>query len=161
MTDLLTRRQHWHMSDTQSFPWESKIHPKLWDGAFSKQERYTQLDAREIVEYARVRGVRVIVEFDQPGHAGSWCTGYPELCPNSTCLQPLNPANNKTFELIEDLLHECTGGVASQPGKPSPGVFPDNFVHLGGDEVDTSCWSTTPAVSDWLKAQNMTADDAC
>ena len=112
------------------------------------------------VEYARKRGVRVIVEFDQPGHAGSWCTGYPELCPNATCLQPLNPANNDTFALIEDLLHECTGGVASAPGKPSPGVFPDNFVHLGGDEVDTSCWQTTTAVANWLKAQNMSADDA-
>ena len=60
---------HWHMSDTQSFPFESKTHPKLWDGAYSSQEKYTQLDARKVVEYARLRGVRVMVEFDQPGHA--------------------------------------------------------------------------------------------
>ncbi len=37
------------MSDTQSFPFQSKMHPKLWDGAFSPEERYSQLDARELV----------------------------------------------------------------------------------------------------------------
>ena len=105
------------MSDTQSFPFEVKSHPKLWGGSFSPEERYSQLDARELVEYARLRGVRVIVEFDQPGHAGSWCTGYPELCPNTTCLQPLNPGNNKTFEVIEDLLHECTVSSQTRQGQ--------------------------------------------
>lgn len=53
---------HWHMSDSQSFPFESKTHPKLWDGSWSKQERYTQLDVAGVVEYARLRGVRVMVE---------------------------------------------------------------------------------------------------
>ena len=38
-----------HMSDSQSFPFESKSHAKLWDGAFSPEERYSQLDARELV----------------------------------------------------------------------------------------------------------------
>lgn len=56
---------HWHASDSQSFPFQSKSHPKLWEGAFSAEERYTQLDAREVVEYGRLRGVRVIVEFDR------------------------------------------------------------------------------------------------
>lgn len=49
------------MSDSQSFPFESITHPKLWDAAYSAQERYTQLDVAEVVEYARVRGVRVMV----------------------------------------------------------------------------------------------------
>jgi hexosaminidase len=53
---------HWHMSDSQSFPFESKTHPKLWDGSWSKQERYTQIDVADVVEYARLRGVRVMVE---------------------------------------------------------------------------------------------------
>ena len=56
------------------------------------------------------------------------------------------------------MLNECTGGVASKPGKPSPGLFKSNMIHLGGDEVDTSCWSSTPAVAAWLKAQGMTPD---
>ena len=112
-----------------------------------------------MVEYARVRGVRVMVEFDMPGHAGAWCTGYPEICPSPTCQQPLNVATNATFDLIDDLLKEVTGGVASTPGAPSPGLFKDNFVHLGGDEVNTGCWDSTPSVAAWLKKEGMTADD--
>lgn len=149
---------HWHMVDSQSFPFQSKTQPKLWDGAYSEYEKYTQDDIALIVEYARERGVRVIVEFDMPGHAASWCTGYPEICPSSTCQQPLNVANNFTFKLIDDLLGECTGGRASSKGSPS-GLFPDNFIHLGGDEVDTSCWTKTPAVAKWLADRNMTGDD--
>lgn len=150
---------HWHMSDSQSFPMQSKKRPNLWKGAWSSQEKYLQSDIDDIVEYARMRGVRVMVEFDMPGHAASWCAGYPEVCPSTTCNQPLNVASNTTFELIEDLLSECTGGRASQPGNPSPGLFKDNFVHLGGDEVNTACWSKTASVAKWLSDHNMTADD--
>lgn len=149
---------HWHMSDTQSYPFQSKSYPKLWDGAWSEQERYIQADIADVVEYARLRGVRVLVEFDMPGHAGSWCKGYPDICPSPTCTQPLNVANNATFTLIEAVLNECTGGVVNKPGKPSPGLFKSNMIHLGGDEVDTSCWASTPSVAAWLKEQNMTPD---
>merc|ERR1719272_1736543 len=139
-------------------PFEVKSSPKLWDGAYSSQEKFSQLDVASIVEYARMRGVRVMVEFDMPGHAGSWCTGYPEVCPSATCNQPLNVANNATFDLITSKLMECTGGVPSGRGKPSPGLFKDNFIHLGGDEVNTACWESTPAVAQWLAEHKMTAD---
>eukprot|EP00697_Spironema_sp_BW2_P017341 gnl/Spiro4/8997_TR4745_c0_g1_i1.p1 gnl/Spiro4/8997_TR4745_c0_g1~~gnl/Spiro4/8997_TR4745_c0_g1_i1.p1 ORF type:complete len:558 (+),score=137.24 gnl/Spiro4/8997_TR4745_c0_g1_i1:54-1676(+) len=148
---------HWHMVDDQSFPFRSNTYPKLTQGAYSAAERYTQADIAAVVEYARLRGVRVIVEFDMPGHASSWCAGYPEVCPSTTCKGPLNVANNFTFDLISGLLLECTGGKTSQPQHPS-GLFPDNFIHLGGDEVDTTCWTTTPSVASWLAANNFTAD---
>ena len=64
---------HWHVVDAQSFPFESRAYPALWDGAYSRRERYTREDVASIVQYARARGVRVIVEFDMPGHADSWC----------------------------------------------------------------------------------------
>ena len=150
---------HWHMSDTQSYPFESKTHPDLWKGSWSPQERYLQTDIADTVEYARDRGVRVIVEFDMPGHAGSWCTGYPEICPSTTCTQPLNVANEATFQLIEDVLGECTGKKTSAKDAPS-GLFPDDFIHLGGDEVDTSCWTKTASVNDWLIKKNYTGDQA-
>ena len=66
---------HWHMTDDQSFPMQSRSHPKLWEGSFSPHERYMLKDIEKIVEYARERGVRVIVEFDVPGHNRSWCKG--------------------------------------------------------------------------------------
>lgn len=81
-----------------------------------------------------MRGVRVMVEFDVPGHAASWCTGYPEICPSTTCLQPLNVANNKTFDVLDAMLGECTGRKASTKDHPS-GLFPENFIHLGSSEL--------------------------
>lgn len=151
---------HWHMSDSQSFPLEIKSSPKLWAGAWSAQERYRQDDVEDVVEYARLRGVRVMVEFDMPGHAASWCTGYPEICPSASCNTPLNVANEKTFDVITGLLMEMTGGVANKPGQPSPGIFKSNMIHLGGDEVNTACWNSTPAVASWMKQQGLTADQA-
>jgi len=151
---------HIHIADEQSFPLQSFSSPKLWLGSFSSQERYTQDDISEIVEYAHYRGVRVMVEFDMPAHANAMCAGYPEICPTPTCRTPLNVANEKTFQTIEALLMEMTGGRPSEPGNPSPGLFKDNFIHLGGDEVDTACWTTTPSIQKWLQMMNFTADQA-
>jgi hexosaminidase len=66
-------------------------------------------------------------------------------------------ANNATFDLITDLLGEMTGGKRSAKGAPQ-GLFPENFVHLGGDEVNTDCWGKTPAIAAWLKKEGLTAD---
>jgi len=143
---------HWHMSDSQSFPMESKTHPKLWEGSWSAQERYLQSDIADIIEYARARGVRTMVEFDMPGHAGSWCKGYPEVCPSTSCTQPLNLASNATWDLITALLGEMTG---ANGGKA---LFEDHYIHLGGDEVNTNCWTKSSEISKWLSDRGMTAD---
>jgi len=143
---------HWHMSDSQSFPFESKTHPKLWEASWSVQERYSQLDIAAVIEFARMRGVRVMVEFDMPGHAGSWCKGYPEVCPSPTCTQPLNPASPATFELITAMLGEVTGM------KTLAGLFPETMIHLGGDEVNTNCWTKEPTIMAWLQARNLSTD---
>ncbi len=128
---------------------ESRAYPKLWEGAFSVEERYAQEDVASIVEHARLRGIRIVPEFDVPGHAASWCRGYPAICPSPQCLQPLDPSNPATLQLLDGLLREVTGGGAA----PGHGIFPDAFVHLGGDEVDTHCWTETPRVADWMLAQ--------
>jgi hexosaminidase len=140
---------HWHVVDTQSFPFQSVTYPNLWDGAFSKQEKYTQTEMKNIVEFGRLRGVKVMIEFDVPGHAASWCAGYPEICPSITCLQPLDPSNDLTFTLIDSLLGECTGNHQGQ------GLFPYDLIHLGGDEVSYTCWETTPHVVEWEKQNDI------
>jgi hexosaminidase len=96
----------------------------------------------------------MVVEIDGPGHAASWCKGYPEICPAPDCPQPLNPAVNATFDVLHDLYFDLTGG------KRGAGLFFDNIMHLGGDEVNTDCWTNTPAVADWLKEKGFTADQA-
>ena len=139
---------HWHIVDSQSFPLQLHTLPNLVKGAYTPAEIYTPEDVMSIVEYAKARGVRVIPEFDTPGHAASWCVGYPDICPSTSCTQPLNPATNATFDLIKTLITE------------SKTLWTDDYFHLGGDEVNTNCWTQTPSVAAWLKAKNFSTDDA-
>ncbi len=69
---------HWHLSEDQGFRVESKRFPRLHELG-SNGDYYTQDQIRDIVAYARDRGIRVIPEFDVPGHSGAWFAGYPEL----------------------------------------------------------------------------------
>ncbi|XP_038721444.1 beta-hexosaminidase 3-like [Tripterygium wilfordii] len=134
---------HWHTVDSQSFPLETTSYPALWKGAYSKLERYTMADAAEIVSYAQRRGINVMAEIDLPGHSRSWGTGYPDLWPSENCPEPLDISKEHTFELIN--------GTISDFSK----VFKFKFLHLGGDEVDTSCWTNTPHVRKWLEEKGM------
>ena len=69
---------HWHLSDDQGFRVESKVFPRL-TGAGSDGMFYTQEEIRDFIAYAHDRGIRVLPEFDMPGHSRSWFLGYPEL----------------------------------------------------------------------------------
>ncbi|KAG7020956.1 Beta-hexosaminidase 3 [Cucurbita argyrosperma subsp. argyrosperma] len=130
---------HWHIVDTQSFPLEIPSFPNLWLGAYSKQERYITADAEEIVRYAQRRGVSVLAEVDIPGHALSWGVGYPALWPSKDCKQPLDVSNEFTFKVIDGILSDFSK------------IFKYRFVHLGGDEVDTTCWRSTPHIRNWFE----------
>ena len=61
---------------------------------------------------------------------------------------PLNPASNVTWQVIDSLIKESTT------------IFIDNFIHLGGDEVKTSCWSSTSSIESWMSANNFTTKQA-
>ena len=146
---------HWHIVDAQSWPLESPSWPLLWSGAFSRVERYTTDDVAAVVAFARARGVRVVFEVDHPGHLSSACKGYPALCP-ADCVWdaganavPLAPANNDTWSMLSDTLSEL---AALSPG--------EEFLHLGGDEVDTTCWALDAATRAWVTANGLAGVDA-
>ncbi|KAK6933242.1 Beta-hexosaminidase, eukaryotic type, N-terminal [Dillenia turbinata] len=139
---------HWHIIDEESFPLEVPMYPNLWNGAYTKLERYTVGDAHDIVNYAKLRGINVMAEVDVPGHAESWGHGYPDLWPSSSCREPLDVSKNFTFDVVSGILTEMRK------------IFPFELFHLGGDEVNTDCWSSTPHVEQWLQDQNMTTKDA-
>ncbi|CAN1853265.1 Beta-hexosaminidase 3 [Linum perenne] len=139
---------HWHIVDTQSFPLEIPSLPKLWNGAYSAFERYTSYDTIEIVSYAERRGVHVLAEIDVPGHALSWGIGYPSLWPSKHCQEPLDISKEFTFRVIDGILSEFSK------------IFKFKFVHLGGDEVNTACWTSTPHIKNWLKEHKMNASQA-
>eukprot|EP00277_Geminigera_cryophila_P016421 CAMPEP_0179453790 /NCGR_PEP_ID=MMETSP0799-20121207/37693_1 /TAXON_ID=46947 /ORGANISM="Geminigera cryophila, Strain CCMP2564" /LENGTH=560 /DNA_ID=CAMNT_0021251099 /DNA_START=92 /DNA_END=1771 /DNA_ORIENTATION=+ len=139
---------HWHIVDHQSFPMDSPSNPLLSErGAYSDEERYTTGDLEQVIHWARIHGVRVVPEIDVPGHASSWCLGYPQVCPSKECTSPLSPimptpltptARDTTFELLARVMDDVTG------------VFPENFLHLGHDEVNCSCWEETQEVRQWM-----------
>lgn len=139
---------HWHIIDEESFPLEVPGYPNLWKGAYSKWERYTVEDAQEIVQFAKMRGINIMAEVDVPGHAESWGKGYPDLWPSPSCTEPLDVSKNFTFEVISGLLADMRK------------IFPFKLFHLGGDEVNTDCWTSTQHVKEWLQIHNMTTKDA-
>ncbi|XP_047334038.1 beta-hexosaminidase 1 [Impatiens glandulifera] len=139
---------HWHIVDEESFPLEVPTYPNLWKGAYTKWERYTIEDAYEIVNYAKMRGINVLAEIDVPGHAESWGIGYPDLWPSPSCREPLDVSKNYTFDLISGILADLRK------------IFPFELFHLGGDEVNTDCWNSTPHIKQWLEDHNMTSKDA-
>ncbi|KAJ1941410.1 Glucosamine-6-phosphate isomerase (Glucosamine-6-phosphate deaminase) (GNPDA) (GlcN6P deaminase), partial [Linderina macrospora] len=56
---------HWHIVDSQSWPVESKTFPDLQkNGAYSAKETYSHVQVKDIIQYAKNRGIRVIPEFD-------------------------------------------------------------------------------------------------
>ena len=81
---------HWHIVDRESFPLVLESAPQLSQGAWTAEERYSTADVKRIVEFARLRGIRVVPELDLPTHTASWCVGMPELLSTRSChLEPV------------------------------------------------------------------------
>ena len=142
---------HWHIVDDQSFPFNSSTLPLFVLGAYRADKVYNPDQVADIIEYARKRGIRVIAEFDTPGHTLSW-NSYSILTPCYTdgepdgTFGPLNPTNGSIYTLISELFDEVTRR------------FPDRYVHVGGDEVSFgyNCWLSNPNVQAWMAERNYT-----
>jgi hexosaminidase len=143
---------HWHLTEDQGFRIESKKFPKLHqmgsDGLY-----YTQDEAREIIAYARERGIRVVPEFDIPGHATSWLVGYPELgsAPGPFTIERragiFEPALDPTREEVYKFLDQFLGEMAA--------LFPDAYLHIGGDENEGKQWDRNPQIQAFMKAKGI------
>src|SRR6266705_4030546 len=143
---------HWHLTEDQGFRVESKKFPKLHsmgsDGLY-----YTQDQVREIIAYARDRGIRVLPEFDIPGHATSWLVGYPELgsAPGPYKIErgagifepALDPTREQTYKFLDSFLGEMAT------------LFPDAYMHIGGDENEGHQWSSNTKIQAFMKAKGI------
>jgi hexosaminidase len=148
---------HWHLSDDQGFRAESKRFPKL-TGMGSGGQFYTQEEMREVVAYARARGIRVVPEFDMPGHSVSWLIGYPEYSSSAAPTQlpavfgihdeSLDPTDEKTYKFLDALIEEM--------GQ----IFPDAYFHIGGDENTGKAWRENPKIAAFMKAKGIKDTDA-
>ena len=148
---------HWHLSEDQGFRVESKIYPLLQEKG-SDGHFYTQDQVRELIGYARDRGIRVVPEFDMPGHADAWFVGYPELAsgPGPYAIirkwgvfdPAMDPSKESTYQFLNRLIGEMTA------------LFPDAYFHVGGDECNGKEWDANPRIQDFMKSHQMKDDAA-
>jgi hexosaminidase len=146
---------HWHLTEDQGFRVESRRYPKLHqkgsDGLF-----YTQEQVKDVIAYAADRGIRVVPEFDMPGHTTSWFVGHPEL---ATVSKPyaierkwgvMEPAMDPTREEVYRFLDAFLGEMAA--------LFPDPVLHIGGDEVEGHAWDESATITAFKKAKGLASN---
>jgi hexosaminidase len=143
---------HWHLSENQGFRIESKKFPRL-RGMGSDGLYYTQDEVRGVIAYARERGIRVVPEFDMPGHATAWFVGYPELASGPGPYQierrwgvfdpAMDPTREETYKFLDAFIGEMAG------------LFPDQFFHIGGDEVNGKEWDANPKIQAFMRAHGL------
>ena len=162
-------RFHWHLTDGAGWRIEIKKYPALtdiaawrpypdWEGWNFGGKRYchrddpaaaggyyTQDDIREVVEYARALHIEVIPEIEMPGHSEEVLAVYPEL---SCSGKPYTNSdfcigNEQTFEFLESVLSEVIG------------LFPSEYIHIGGDEASKQGWRTCPECAARMRREGL------
>ena len=148
---------HWLLTDDESWRLEIKRYPKLTSmGATSPGEGkgdvpaprdssqpqryyYTQEEAREVIEYAARRHIRVVPTIEMPGHSGAALRTYPEWSA-AGIFDVTSPA---VVEALRNILDEVTA------------LLPNAVVHTGGDEVMYWVWERAPSVQAAMAAKGL------
>lgn len=147
---------HLHLSEDQGFRVESKKYPKLQELG-SNGQYYTQDEIKDLIAYARDRGIRVVPEFDMPGHSQSWFVGYPDLASGPGPYQiekhwgVFDPAMDPTRESTYKFLDKFIGEMAR--------LFPDEFFHMGGDEVNGKQWDANPKIQSFMTSHELKSNE--
>ncbi|HUB30390.1 MAG TPA: family 20 glycosylhydrolase [Terracidiphilus sp.] len=143
---------HWHLSEDQGFRAQSTVYPLLTkDG--SNGQFYTQQEIRDVIAYARDRGIRVVPEFDVPCHTTSWFVGYPQLASAPGPFQVetrwgvMDPAMDPTRESTYQFLDRFFGEMAA--------LFPDVYFHIGGDECNGKEWDANARIQAFMHTHNL------
>ena len=148
---------HLHLTEDQGFRIESNVFPELHEQG-SEGQYLSQEDIRVILREADLRGIRVIPEFDLPGHATSWFVSHPELASAPGPYQvetrfgvfdpTFDPTKEETYAFLDAFLGEMAA------------LFPDPYLHIGGDENNGKQWDANPAIQAFMKKQGMADNHA-
>ncbi len=148
---------HWHLTDDQGFRVESRRYPALQrmgsDGLY-----YTQAQVAQVIAYAADRGIRVVPEFDVPGHTTSWFVGHPELAAGAgpyaierrwgIMRAAMDPTKEEVYRFLDGFLGEMAA------------LFPDEFLHIGGDEVEGHAWEASERIAAFKRRKGIEDDRA-
>ncbi|MFT6042467.1 MAG: hexosaminidase, partial [Gammaproteobacteria bacterium] len=153
---------HWHLTDDQGWRVPVNAYPKLttvgawrvdknnlpWHGRPEQAAGevadyggfYAREEIAEVIEYARLRGVTVVPEIDVPGHSRAAIAAYPELSCDGVVRgvatggimeeNALCPGREAAFAFVEEVLVSVMG------------LFPSEYIHIGGDECNKSAWKS-------------------
>ena len=143
---------HLHLSDDQGFRIASSQFPKLVEMG-SDGQYFTKAEIRDLIDYASDRGVRVVPEFDMPGHSTAWFVGYPELASGPGPYQierrwgifdpVMDPSREPTYEFLDKFIGEMSE------------LFPDHYFHIGGDEVNGKQWDANPKIQEFMRVHQL------
>jgi hexosaminidase len=167
---------HWHLTEDQGWRLEIKKYPKLTEiGAWRKETIvgharrgpkgydgtrhggfYTQEQARDVVAYAKERGVFVLPEIEMPGHSLAALAAYPEYAnvPGPFEVRTtwgisdeVFSPSEATFMFLENVLREVMD------------IFPNEFIHIGGDEAPKKRWKESPDAQAIIKQEKLKDED--
>jgi hexosaminidase len=167
--DLMSRYKlnvlHWHLTDDQGWRIAIEKYPALTTVGAWRTELdgtrtggfYTKAEVRDVVEYARRRGIMVVPEIEMPGHAVAALAAYPELgCTGERLPVPttwgvfsdiLCVGNPVTFTFVQDVLDEVIA------------LFPAPFVHIGGDEVPKERWKACASCQEVIRREGLANEE--
>ncbi len=139
---------HLHLTDDQAFRFDSRSFPELAAqgaaGAF-----YTHAELTGLVGYAADLGIRVVPEIDVPGHTTSWLSAHPEwgAVPEFAPPSPRFGVHEACLDPAREEVYSALGGLFDD----LVAIFPDRFIHIGGDEVNPRWWQDSPAVAAFMQ----------
>src|SRR5438105_9530521 len=167
---------HWHLTEDQGWRLEIKKYPKLTEAGAWRTETivgharrgpkgydatrhggfYTQAQARDVVSYARERGVTVLPEIEMPGHSLAALAAYPEYAnvPGPFEVRTtwgisdeVFSPSDATFTFLENVLREVME------------LFPSEYIHIGGDEAPKVRWRESPGAQAIIKKEKLADEE--
>lgn len=128
----LTKHAAWRTKKTWKEWWITSKEYATEGDANAFGGYYTKQEAKQMVDYAKLRGITIIPEIEMPGHSEEVIAAYPQLgCDGVKGLQgEFCIGNDSTFTFMEDVVSEIME------------IFPSEFIHVGGDEASKINWKS-------------------